>query len=216
MLFTKSILSLVSLALLLSVVGRVQGDGTMDESCPNELAAYQGCANSNQATCETACENVNVEEPNLSAEDMLSMMTDPNFICNWLNDLMCSIQQCCNPCIIQANAYFACVAAESSENGSCSLVCSDGDGSNGDSGTVDDGSDGAVDDGSDTGGAVEGGSDNGGAVDDGSDTGGAVDEGSEAGGAVEGGNGSASSASPAVSMTMGWMGVAMGAGYALF
>jgi hypothetical protein len=200
MLFHKPILSLLSLVLLASVNTVVRGDGTVnDDSCPNEFAAYEACALSNQNVCEAACENVN-QDPDLTEEQILNMLTDPNFLCNWFNDVFCAIQQCCNACQAEANAYFGCVASQTTEDGTCSFVCTD----NG--GTVDDGSDneGTVDDGSDSG-----------AVDDGTD-GGAVDDGSDNGGTgTDTGAGGGSSASPTASTVSLWTGAVMFVGYGL-
>ncbi|GAX15584.1 hypothetical protein FisN_3Hh053 [Fistulifera solaris] len=198
--FRIPILSLLSLLLFASVNTVVRGDGTVnDDSCPNELAAYEACALSKQNICESECQGVD-QNPEWTEEQILNMLEDPNFLCNWFNEIFCAIQQCCNACQAEANAYFGCVASQTTEDGTCSFVCDD----NG--GAVDDGNDneGTVDDGNDSG-AVDGGSD-GGAVDDGSDNGGT---------GTDTGAGGGSSASFTVSTTTLWTGAVMFVGYGL-
>ena len=112
-------------------VNTVHGDGTSDDSCPTELAAYEECVMSNQAVCDSECE----QEPEFTEEVFASLMTDPSFLCQWLNEGLCAVQQCCNVCNKEANAYLSCLAKEFSEDGTCVFTCTD----NG--GVVDDGSD---------------------------------------------------------------------------
>lgn len=145
MFLSKSILSLLSLVMLISV-SRVHGDGTAGDVCLEELAEYQTCAMNSQNFCESGCSNA--EQPELSEEDYLSMMADPNFMCDWFNEIFCAIQRCCNACNNEASAYYSCLAAQTTEDGSCAFVCTENDGTVGNGsgngsnngGTVDDGS----------------------------------------------------------------------------
>lgn len=166
--YSKSILSLLLLVLIASIK-TVQGEGTTpDNACLNELAAFQACSINNNEACASSCQNVNTEEPELTEEDILKMLTDPNFWCDWWNDFYCSARQCCSACMNESNAYYNCLANQSADDSECLFVCdnnggggtSDGGTDGSDNGTGDNGSDGngsgTVDDGND--GAGEGGS----------------------------------------------------------
>jgi hypothetical protein len=118
---TKTAFSLLSLIVLASVNSVVQGDGFTDESCPNELAAYEACATNNMAACKNDCEH----EPEFTEEVFVALMTDPSFMCEWLNEAYCAVHHCCNMCLNEATAYLDCQAKELAEDGTCEFSCAD-------------------------------------------------------------------------------------------
>lgn len=134
LLFKPFLLSLISIL----YIKAARGDGTTDDACLNEMAAYQACAINSQY-CDSGCESVN-QDPEFTEEEILAMITDPNFMCKWFNELFCEIQNCCDACNNEANAYFSCLAKESTEDGTCEFTCTNNNG-----GTVDNGGDTAVD-----------------------------------------------------------------------
>jgi hypothetical protein len=116
----KITLSLLSFMALASV-NSVHGDGFTDESCPNELAEYEACAIDNMAACKGECE----QEPEFTEEVFVALMTDPSFICEWLNEAYCAVHHCCNICLNEATAYLDCQAKELAEDGTCDFACAD-------------------------------------------------------------------------------------------
>lgn len=129
MFFSKPILSFLLLVLLVSI-STVHGDDTTgtDESCSAELAAYHACFANNQDVCDSECANVEIKELNFRPRDIISMMTNPNFICNWFTENYCNIQRCCGPCDDEAGVYLSCVAADNAEDSACSFACTSGGG----------------------------------------------------------------------------------------
>ncbi|GAX19114.1 hypothetical protein FisN_3Lh052 [Fistulifera solaris] len=119
----KITLSLLSLIALTSVK-LVHGDGFTDESCPDELATYEACAINNMAACKGECEH----EPEFTEEVFVALMTDPSFMCEWLNEAYCAVHHCCNICLKEATAYLDCQAKELAENGTCNFSCDDDNG----------------------------------------------------------------------------------------